>query len=260
MADLIIRREGATGFIVFSNPSKRNALTYDMWKRVPEAVAQLERDGDVRIIVVRGDGDTAFAAGADISEFDRMRDSVGATASYNEAVDDANASLFICSKPTLASIRGPCIGGGLEIAAHCDVRFCTDDAIFSLPAARLGMGYAYASIVRIEQLIGPAYCAEMVFCGLRYSAQEALHMRLVNRVVPVAELGRVVAEYCLAVAENAPLTVAAMKRALVESYKDRTERDMRTVRTMIDNCFSSDDYREGRRAYQEKRKPVFRGR
>src|SRR6266567_361848 len=229
MADLIIRREGATGFIVFSNPSKRNALTYDMWKRVPEAVAQLERDGDVRIIVVRGDGDTAFAAGADISEFDRMRDSGGATASYNEAVDDANASLFICSKPTLASIRGPCIGGGLEIAAHCDVRFCADDAIFSLPAARLGMGYAYASIVRIEQLIGPAYCAEMVFCGLRYSAQEALHMRLVNRV-------------------------------LVESYKDRTERDMRTVRTMIDNCFSSDDYREGRRAYQEKRKPVFRGR
>ncbi len=122
MADLIVRREGATGFIVFSNPSKRNALTYDMWKRVPEAVAQLERDGDVRIIVVRGDGD------------------IGATASYNEAVDDANASLFICSKPTLASIRGPCIGGGLEIAAHCDVRFCADDAIFSLPAARLGMG------------------------------------------------------------------------------------------------------------------------
>src|SRR6266571_2881205 len=175
MAELIIRREGATGFIVFSNPSKRNALTYDMWKRVPEAVAQLERDGDVRIIVVRGDGDIAFAAGADISEFDRMRNSVGATASYNEAVDDANASLFICSKPT------------------------------------------FASIVRIEQLIGPAYCAEMVFCGLRYSAREALHMRLVNRVVPVAELDRVVAEYCLAVAENAPLTVAAMKRALVES-------------------------------------------
>ncbi len=140
------------------------------------------------------------------------------------------------------------------------MRFCADDAIFSLPAARLGMGYAYASIVRIERIIGPAYCAEMVFCGRRYSAREALHMRLVNRVVPVAELDRVVAEYCTTVTDNAPLTVAAMKRALVESYKDRTERDMRTVRTMIDNCFSSDDYREGRRAYQEKRKPVFRGR
>src|SRR2546428_12302725 len=106
MADLIIRREGATGFIVFSNPSKRNALTYDMWKRVPEAVAQLDRDGDVRIIVVRGDGDTAFAAGADISEFDRMRDSVGATASYNQAGGDADAALLLCPKPALSSIPG----------------------------------------------------------------------------------------------------------------------------------------------------------
>ncbi len=260
MADVIVRREGATGLLVISNPSKRNALTYDMWKRVPEAVAQLERDGAVRIIVVRGDGDISFAAGADISEFDRTRDSTGATASYNEAVDDANASLLICSKPTLASIRGSCIGGGLEIAAHCDVRFCTDDAIFSMPAARLGMGYSYPSATRIADIVGRAYCAEMVFGGLRYTAQEAYHMRLVNRVVPVAELDRAVAEYCTAVAGNAPLTVAAMKRALVESFKDPALRDVRTVRSMIDNCFSSDDYREGRRAYSDKRKPVFRGR
>lgn len=260
MAELITRRDGAVGFIEFSNALHHNALTYEMWRRMPEAVAQIERDGATRVIVVRGEGDGAFAAGADISEFDSTRDSVGATASYNQAVDDANAALLNCAKPTVASIRGPCIGGGLEIAAHCDVRFCAEDAVFALPAARLGMCYSYASSMRIVGLIGPAATAEMAFSGRRYSAREAQAMRLVNQVVAAGDLARAVAEYCTWVSESAPLTVAAMKRALIEGLRDPGVRDLRTVRAMIDACFGSDDYREGRAAYNEKRKPAFKGR
>jgi enoyl-CoA hydratase len=260
MAELITRREGATGWIVFSNPTKHNALTYEMWRGVPEAVAQLERDSAVRVIALRGDGDKAFISGSDISEFGGMRDSIGATASYNQVVDSANAALLNAQKPTLACIQGVCIGGGLEIAIHCDLRICSDKAMFSMVAARLGMCYSYASALRLAEVVGQAYCAEFVFTARRYSAAEVLHMRLVNRVVPRAEFDKVVAEYCASVSENAPLTIAATKRTLIEGHKDRAERDIRTVQTMIDACFGSDDYREGRAAFLEKRKPVFRGR
>jgi enoyl-CoA hydratase/carnithine racemase len=165
-----------------------------------------------------------------------------------------------CPKPTVAFIQGICYGGGMGIAARCDLRVCSDDALFSLPAARLGLGYSYASIMRLAQVVGPSYCAEIMFAARRYSAAEALQMRLVNRVVPGAEFERVVSEYCAMIADNAPLTIVAGKRCLIEGYKDPAQRDMRTVQATIDACYTSDDYREGREAFLQKRKPVFRGR
>jgi enoyl-CoA hydratase/carnithine racemase len=260
MAELMTYREDATGWIVFSNPPRHNAVTYEMWRAVPEAVAQFERDGAVRVIALRGDGDKAFTTGADISEFEHTRNSVGANAGYHQVVEQANAALTNVSKPTLASIRGACYGGGLFIAAHCDLRICSDDSMFSLPAARLGLGYFYTGITRIAQLTGPAYCAELMYTARHYSAAEALHMRLVNRVVSRAELERVTTEYCTVIGENAPITLAAGKRCLVELYKDLADRDMRAVQAMIDACYLSSDYREGRTAFMQKRKPVFRGR
>ncbi len=260
MPELIAKREGATGWIIFSSPSKLNALTYDMWRRMPEAIADLERDPGVRVIALRGDGDKAFTSGADVTEVAHARDSIGATASYNQAVEDFNAALSNCAKPTFAFIQGICYGGGLGIAVRCDMRVCTDDSLFSMPAARLGIGYSAGSILRLAHLVGPAYCAELMFMAKRYSAAEALQMRLVNRVVPAAEFERVVAEYCTTIAENAPLTIAAGKRCLIEGYKDLKERDMRAVQALIDSCYTSEDYREGRDAFLQKRKPVFRGR
>lgn len=260
MAELIVKRDGATGWIVFSSLAKLNALTYEMWRRMPEAVADHERDPAVRLIALRGTGDKAFTSGADVTEFAHARDSIGATASYNQAVEDANVALSNCPKPTVAFIQGICYGGGMGIAARCDLRVCSDDSLFSLPAARLGLGYSYASIMRLAQVVGPAYCAEIMFAARRYSAAEALQMRLVNRVVPGAEFERVVAEYCAMIAENAPLTIAAGKRCLIEGYKDPAQRDMRTVQATIDACYTSEDYREGREAFLAKRKPVFRGR
>lgn len=260
MAELITRREGATGWIVFSNPARQNAITYEMWSGIADAVAQFERDGAVRVIALRGEGDEAFSSGADISEFERTRDSVDATASYNHMVESANSAVLNAAKPTLAYIRGICFGGGLGLALHCDIRVCSDDSVFSMPAAKLGLGYSYESTMRIAHVVGSACCAEITLTGRRYSAQEALQMRILNTVVPKAKLQRVAGEICVMISENAPLTMAAIKRALLEGYKDLAQRDMRAVQAMIDACFESEDYREGRTAFLQKRKPVFRGR
>lgn len=260
MAELITRREGASGWVVFSNVAKHNAVTYGMWQALPEAVASFERDPEVRVIVMTGEGDKAFISGADISEFERARGSVEASASYNEAVAAGYQSVLECAKPTIARIRGICFGGGLGLAITCDMRICSDDARFSLPAARLGLGYSYASARRFVELVGPAYAAEILFTARRFDAGEALQMRLVNRVVPAADLERVMAEYVSMFADNAPLSVAAAKRSIAEALKDPESRDLRAVQAMIDACFASEDYREGRTAFMEKRRPKFRGR
>jgi enoyl-CoA hydratase/carnithine racemase len=260
MADLIRRREGAVGWIIISNVSKLNALTYDIWRKMPDAVSELERDSAVRVIALRGDGNSAFSSGADVAEFETTRGSAGAVSSYNWVVDQATDALGHCAKPTLARIHGPCIGGGLALALHCDIRICSDDAVFSLPGAKLGLGISYANTTRLARIVGTGFCAEIQFTGRRYNAQEALHMRLVNKIVALADLDRVVGEYCADIAGSAPLSLAVMKRSLVEWQKDPDKRDLRAVAAMADACYASDDYREGRAAFMQKRKPEFRGR
>jgi len=259
MAELITRREGRVGWIVFSNLTKRNAFTYEIWRSLPDAVNALALDTGVRVIALRGDG-ADFSAGADVAEFEHARDSIGAISSYNQVVDDANLALLSASKPTLALIRGRCYGGALALTLHCDMRICSDNAEFSLQAVRLGLGTSYASTMRIAHVVGPAHAAEILFSGRAFSAAEAFHMHLVNRVAPEAELDRVFAEWCATFADGAPLTIAAMKRALVEVYKDADKRDLRSVAALIEACYASDDYREGRAAFKQKRKPEFKGR
>jgi enoyl-CoA hydratase/carnithine racemase len=259
MAELITRRDGRVGWIVFSNLTKRNALTYEIWRNLPDAVGKLALDSQVRVIALRGEG-AHFSSGADVAEFEHARDSIGAISSYNRVVDEANEALLNASKPTLARIQGVCHGGGLAIALHCDLRMCSDAAEFSLQAARLGFGIPYSSAVRFAHVVGPTHAAEMMFSARSFDASEALHIHLVNRVVPAADLDRLFGEWCGTLADNAPLTLASMKRSLVEGYKDADKRDMRAVNAMIEACYSSADYREGRAAYMQKRKPEFRGR
>src|SRR5262252_1536845 len=171
MADLIRRRDGAVGWIIISNYGKANALSYHIWRKIPDAVGEMERDSAVRVIAVRGDGNAAFSSGADVAEFETTRESSGAVSSYNWVVDEAIEALARCAKPTLARIQGPCIGGGVAIALHCDLRICSEDAVFSLPGAKLGLGISYANTSRLAQIVGLGFCAEIQFTGRTYSAQ-----------------------------------------------------------------------------------------
>jgi enoyl-CoA hydratase/carnithine racemase len=258
-AKLIARKEGAVGWIVFNNPDRRNATSYEMWQALPVVLDAHARDPEVRVIVLRGAGEKAFSAGADISQFKEKR-SGDAAREYNAAADSANQALRQCAKPTIAMIRGYCIGGGVALAVGCDIRIAADDARFGVPAAKLGLGYRFDGIQRLASIVGPAHTAEIFFTARQFTAQEALRMGLVNRVVPAAELESFVGDYGRGIALNAPLTIAAVKRALIELQKDLGERDLALCQRMVDACFASEDYREGQAAFLEKRKPQFEGR
>jgi len=227
---------------------------------VPATLAALEADPAVRVVVIAGEGDKAFISGADISQFEKLRGTAEAQAEYNKAVEKAYLAPMNCSKPVIARIRGICIGGGLGFAAACDLRICADDAVFRMPAARLGLGYSPTGVRRFMNVIGAANTAEIFFTARKFDAQEALHMGFVSRVVPAAQLERAVAETCALIAENAPLTVAAAKFAVQQALRDPSERDMAKAVRMVENCFASADHKEGRKAFMEKRKPSFTGR
>ena len=259
MAELITRKENAVGWVIFSNPAKFNAVSHDMWMALPKANADFDADPDVRLIVITGDGDKAFISGADISQFEKARGSADAQAIYNQAVVDAYEAPVRCSKPVVAKIRGICMGGGLGLAAACDVRIAAADAVFRMPAARLGLGYNYTGISRFVQLLGAANTSDIFFSARKFDATDAYAMGFLNRVVPVADLDREVAAYCELLVENAPLTMAAAKFAIRQAGTDPAAREMEQLARMLEACFNSEDYREGRRAFMEKRKPKFQG-
>jgi enoyl-CoA hydratase len=260
MAELITQRAGAVATVLFSNPAKMNAVTFDMWSAVPATLAALDADPAVRVVVIAGDGDKAFISGADISQFEKLRGTAEAQAEYNKAVEKAYLAPMHCSKPVIARIRGICIGGGLGFAAACDLRICADDAVFRMPAARLGLGYSPTGVRRFMNVIGAANTSDIFFTARKFDAQEALRMGFVSRVVPAVQLEQAVAETCGMIAENAPLTVAAAKFAVQQALKDAAERDMATAVKMVQTCFASADHQEGRKAFMEKRKPSFTGR
>ena len=257
---LIARKEGAIGWVVFNNPERHNATSYEMWQSLPLVLEAYVRDPEVRVVVFRGAGEKAFSAGADISQFKEKRTSTEAVKEYNAAADAASRALRECAKPTIAMIRGYCIGGGTAIAVGCDIRIAGDDARFGVPAAKLGLGYRFEGIKRLSSIVGPSFTAEIFFTARQFDAQEALQMGLVNRLVPAAELESHTLDYANTIAINAPLTIAAVKRSLVELNKDPSQRDLASCQSMVDACFESEDYKEGQTAFMEKRKPRFKGR
>lgn len=257
---LIARKEGAIGWVIFNNPERHNATSYEMWQSFPVVLDAYARDPEVRVIVFKGTGEKAFSAGADISQFKEKRSSAQAVKAYNDAADAANRALRECVKPTIAMIRGYCIGGGTAVAVGCDIRIAAEDARFGVPAAKLGLGYRFDGIQRLAGIVGPAFTAEIFFTARQFSAQEALQMGLVNRIVPTGDLESYTLDYTNTMALNAPLTIAAVKRSLIELNKDASQRDLALCQRMVDACFESEDYKEGQTAFMEKRKPQFKGR
>jgi len=214
----------------------------------------------VRVVVLKGAGEKAFVAGADISQFKEKRTGEEAVREYNAASDRASIALREFPKPTIAMIRGYCIGGGTGLAVGCDIRIAADDARFAIPAGKLGLGYRYSGIERLADVVGPSATAEIFFTARQFTAQEALQMNLVNRVVPAAELEKYTLDYAATIANNAPLTIASIKRSLIEYLRDPGERNPDLCQKMVEDCFKSEDYREGQAAFMEKRKPMFKGR
>jgi enoyl-CoA hydratase len=245
--------------LTLANPARRNAMSFGMWSAIPELIGRCEADPEVRAIVLTGIGEH-FCAGADISEFgDKRSDEIGARA-YEDAVKAANAALVDARKPTIALIRGTCYGGGVGLALACDIRLAREDARFRVPAARLGLGYAFDNVQLVVARIGFAAAADLLFSARVFDAAQAERDGLVRRVFASGEFEQRADAYLREIAGNAPLTLVAAKLALVALMKSESARDLDAVARAVAECFASQDYVEGRRAFGERREPVFRGR
>jgi enoyl-CoA hydratase len=256
---MIAEKDGVIGWMSFNNPARRNAISLDMWEAIPAILDTFEADPDIRVIVLRGAGDKAFVSGADISQFEQQRSSAETVAHYDRIAEAAGGRLQETRKPTIAMIRGFCIGGGLGVALQCDLRLAAEDARFAVPAARLGLGYRWSGVKKLVDIVGPAYAKEIFYTARQFTAAEALGMGLVNRVLPASELEAYVRDYGAQIAANAPLTLEAVKGVIHELQKPGAEIDRKRCEALVARCFDSQDYIEGRRAFMEKRKPVFAG-
>lgn len=251
--------DGAIGWITFDHVARRNAMTIDMWRAVPEICAGFEADPAVRVVVLRGAGETAFVAGADISQFSEER-GPGKSDGYASATAGATNAIAALNKPVIAMIHGFCIGGGLAIALSADVRYCAEDARFGLPPARLGIGYAAHGLGVLIDLVGPSTAKEMVFTADLVDAESALRTGLANRVVPKAELEAFVVAQAATMASRAPLSQRAAKLATADHLRSEPDRRREEVDAAIRECMESDDYAEGVKAFMEKRSANFQGR
>ena len=251
--------EGGIGWLVFDHPERRNAISVEMWDELPKAAERVDADPAIRGVVLRGAGDEAFVSGADISEFAEQRTGEAA-ARYESRNAQAFLALAGIAKPVLAMIQGYCIGGGVAMSLTADLRYASEDAVFAIPAARLGIGYAVGGLESLIRVVGTSAAKELFFTARRFSAQEVLQMGLVSRVLPRAELLPWVRETAARIAENAPLTVRSVKKIAAELGKDPAQRDLAGAHASVRACLESEDYREGMRAFLEKRPPAFRGR
>ena len=257
---IIAEVDGGVGWLRINQPERRNAISLEMWQGLADATAAFEADEAVRVVVMHGVGGRSFAAGADISEFEQQRANAEQKQRYGEVAARGQNGLASLSKPLIAMVQGYCIGGGMGIALQADVRFAAEGSRFGIPAARLGLGYEYPGLAALARLVGPSVAKDILFSARQIEAAEALRIGLVNFVVPSDQLASRVHEYAAGIAANAPLTIRAAKAAMrvFERYSQRGDAD--AIEELVSRCFDSDDYREGRQAFMDKRTPQFKGR
>jgi len=248
------------GRITFNQPEKRNAMSVAMWDGMGQALDVFAADASVRCVVLTGAGDKAFVSGADISQFDKIRSDADAQKEYGRRTAGGRLKLATYAKPVIAEIRGFCMGGGLGIAMSCDIRMAAEGSQFGIPAAKLGIAYGFDMVKHLVSLVGPAHAHMILMTGERFDAREAERVGLINKVVPADQLGAEVSKITATLAQNAPLSLFANKRTVQAVLQDRADRDMAAIQADLNACFDSADYKEGRQAFMEKRKPAFQGR
>jgi enoyl-CoA hydratase/carnithine racemase len=252
--------EDGVGVITFNNPEKRNAMSLDMWEGVGQALIELRDDPGVRVVILAGAGDKAFVSGADISQFEKNRHNAQASEEYSKRSAAQRALLADYPKPTIACIRGFCLGGGMQVAMMSDVRIAAANSQFGIPAAKLGIAYGYDGLKNLVSLVGPSWARLLMYTGMRIDSAEAARIGLVDRVVPDAELWSATLEIARSISGNAPLAIKAAKITIAQVLKDPDQRDMDAIKAVGTACMDSADFREGRQAFMEKRKPQFTGR
>jgi enoyl-CoA hydratase/carnithine racemase len=253
------RRDGI-GVVTFNQPTKHNAVSVEMWGGLGEILDEFAADDSVRVVVLTGAGTRAFVSGADISQFEQHRNNADAQRAYDEQTAAGRHKLSSFPKPTIASIRGYCLGGGLAIAMQTDLRIAATGSQFGIPAAKLGIAYGFEGLRRLVQLVGPAHARMILYTGERIDANEALRIGLINRLVAADDLESHVYDLAQTIASNAPLSVAASRLAIDQVLMDPEDRDLGALARTSAACFDSEDYREGRAAFLEKRTPQFKGR
>lgn len=256
---ILAEKRGPIGSLIFNNPEKRNAISLDMTLAAADVLADFAADDSIRVIVLSGAGTKAFISGGDISKFESQRANPEQVEEFNRKAALFRTRMSETTKPTIAMIRGYCLGGGLTVALMCDIRIAADDARFGVPAARLGVAYLPEALRQLVELVGPSAAKDIMYSARQFGAQEAFRLGLVNQVVSAAELESCVESYAQTIAGNAPLTIVAARTTIEDILKDPARRDPAACARAMAACFGSEDYAEGRRAFMEKRKPVFKG-
>jgi enoyl-CoA hydratase len=257
---MLAAKEDGIGLITFNQPEKRNAMSVEMWQGLAEILDEFVDDSSIRVVILTGAGTKAFVSGADISQFEKHRANADAQLEYDRMTSVGREKLKAFRKPTIARIRGYCLGGGLAIAMQADLRVAAADSQFGIPASRLSIAYGFDGLRSLVSLVGPAHARMILYTARRIDAAEAERIGLINKMVPDEDLNDAVLDIARTIADNAPLSIAASKFTINEVLKDPSDRDMGEIARLAKVCFDSEDYKEGRRAFAEKRAPVFNGR
>jgi enoyl-CoA hydratase/carnithine racemase len=260
VSEVLVERDGPVATVVFNRPRLRNAISLAMWTEIVRVTRALADDDGVRAIVYRGAGRQAFASGADISEFEEQRRDTASSLHYGAQTGAAYTAIRECPKPTVAMVFGYCMGGAMAVALACDLRFAGEGARFGIPAARLNIVYPVDSVGQLVDLVGPAYAKDILFSARTVDDREALAMGFIQRLVPADDLERVTYDYLRTVADNAPLSVRGSKLTVELYLKGLDDERRGRLRELSLEAFESQDYKEGTRAFLEKRPPRFQGR